>query len=247
MRRFFIDQDSISGDTAIISGPEARHISTVLRLKPGSSIELFDGNGLVYTAQITNVDKSAIKTTIVESHHHQEYAPFLSVVQSMVKGKKMDLIIQKATELGVSTFQPIITRHCDIKNVPAGQNDRWQRITLEACKQCNRPTPMLCLPTVSFERFVANVDKSTTKVIFWENDSTGGVLTQQITTTTGRALILIGPEGGFAHDEVDAAIKQGFTPATLGPRILRAETAAIAAISIVQFLLGNLNKPDNSA
>lgn len=245
MRRFFIDQKSLTGDIATIYDQEARHISTVLRLKPGNAIELFDGNGRVYQAEITVVSKSAITTKIVDSRCHQEEAPFLNMAQALVKGKKMDLIIQKATELGVSTFQPVISQHCDTKTITDSQIDRWQRISLEACKQCNRPTPMFFHPAVTIDHFVSNADQSTTRFIFWEKASTGA-LAQKLTSQVEHVSMLIGPEGGFAEAEVRSAIQQGFIPTTLGPRILRAETAAIAAISIIQFLLGNLTKPDIS-
>lgn len=243
MRRFFIDPSCLSGDSATITGQEARHISSVLRLKPGRTIELLDGNGMVYQAEIRAVGKSTITAKILRSRCHQERPPFLDVAQSLVKGKKMDLILQKATELGVSTFQPLISQHCDIKTVPNGQTDRWQRIAHEACKQCNRPAPMVCAPAVSFDQFLRHADKSATKFILWEHESTG-ILPRQLTAQNERVIILIGPEGGFAEVEVQLAFEHGFTPVTLGPRILRAETATIAAISIIQFLLGNLTKPE---
>ncbi|MBA3013669.1 MAG: 16S rRNA (uracil(1498)-N(3))-methyltransferase [Desulfobulbaceae bacterium] len=243
MRRFFIDPTLITGDNTTIIDQEARHISTVLRLKPGNVIELFDGTGLVYQVEISTVSKSSIKAKITKRSYHQLKAPFLTLAQSVIKGKKMDLIVQKATELGVSTFQPIISQHCDIKTVPNGQLDRWQRISLEACKQCNRPTPMICLPTISIDQLIFQANLSTTKFIFWENSSPAP-LPQQLTPLDGHVLILIGPEGGFSKSEVQGATRQGFVPKTLGPLILRAETAAITAISIIQFLLGNLNQPE---
>jgi len=249
MRRFFIDPTCISGDSATIAEQEARHISSVLRLKPGSIIELFDGTGLVYQAEICATTKAAITVNILHSQRLQEHPPYLDVAQSLTKGKKMDLILQKATELGVSTLRPVISQHCDIKSVTSNQIDRWRRISQEACKQCSRPTPLTCHTAQTFVQFVASADKSATKFILWENQTTG-TFPQPITTVNERVLIVIGPEGGFTQSEIQTAIQHGFIPVGLGPRILRAETAAIAAISILQFLLGNLqgtNMPEQSA
>jgi 16S rRNA (uracil1498-N3)-methyltransferase len=239
MRRFFIDPADIHKGCATITDQEARHISMVLRLTPGITIELFDGTGMVYQAEITKISKSVVETNIVASHRHQEKPPFLSVAQALVKGKKMDLIIQKATELGITAIQPIISQNCAITEAPASQISRWQRIALESCKQCDRPTPLICQPAITLNQLLDRAEAFPTKIFFWENEATT-TLADLTLHPTEEVLLLIGPEGGFSEEEAESAIKNGFSPVSLGPRILRAETASIAAMAIVQFLLGNL-------
>lgn len=242
MRRFFINPANITKERGIITDQEARHISTVLRLKPGRVIALFDGNGTAYQAEITAVKKTTVETKILASHRHQEAPPFLSVAQALIKGNKMDLIIQKATELGVSALLPIITQHCDIKLASASQIGRWQRIAHESCKQCDRPTPMPCHEATPLPKLLTQVDDFSHKIIFWENEATKTISDIPGLQSAQRVLLLIGPEGGFSQQEAESAINHGFSAVSLGPRILRAETASIAAMAIVQFLLGNLNK-----
>lgn len=241
MRRFFIDPTDITkGCATITDQQEARHIATVLRLKPGNTLELFDGNGMVYQAEITALGKTTVETQILASHHHREAPPFVSVAQAQVKGKKMDLIIQKATELGITAIQPIITQYVVAKESPAGQSGRWQRIVHESCKQCNRPTPLVYHPTITLDQLLARSDGFATKIFFWEDESTA-TLSDLNLQPVEQVLLLIGPEGGFAAAEAEAAIRAGFKPVSLGPRVMRAETASIAAMAIVQFLLGNLS------
>ena len=240
MRRFFIDPGNISKDCATITDQEARHLGTALRLRPGNVIELFDGMGMVYQAEITAIGKSRVETRILARRCHQDEPPFLSMAQALVKGKKMDLIVQKATELGITTLQPIIAQHCDLKEVPASQITRWQRIAHEACKQCGRPTPLLCPPALSLSQLLAEPNEATARIIFWEGEATTTLPDLPELHSADRVLFLIGPEGGFSDQEAESAIGQGYRPVSLGPRILRAETAAIAGIAILQFLLGNL-------
>lgn len=242
MRRFFIDPANITNGRGTITDQEARHISMALRLKPGTSLSLFDGSGMVYQAEITAVNKSTVETRILTSQRHQAAPPFLSVAQALVKGSKMDLIIQKATELGVTALLPTISQHCDLKSASASQINRWQRIAHEACKQCDRPTPMHCRTAVPLSQLLNQTEEFSSKIIFWENEATRTLNDIPELRSAERVLLLIGPEGGFSAQEADSAISHGFFPVSLGPRILRAETAAIAAMAIVQFLLGNLTR-----
>jgi len=247
MRRFFIDPANITQARGIVTDQEARHISMVLRLKPGSAITLFDGGGMVYQAKITAVNKTTVETRILSCHQHPVVPPFLSVAQAVIKGSKMDLIIQKATELGVAALLPIISQHCDIKSASANQMSRWQRIAHESCKQCDRPTPMLCHEVVALPQLLTQAEEFSSKVIFWENETTRTINDLPDLQAAQRVLLLIGPEGGFSQQEAESAISHGFSPVSLGPRILRAETAAIAAMAIIQFLLGNLNRKSPAA
>lgn len=239
MRRFFINPTQINKNCGLITDHEARHIGMVLRLQAGHTIELFDGEGMVYLAEITTISKSTVETKILARQRHQAEPPFLSLAQALVKGNKMDLIIQKATELGVSEIWPTINQHCTVTSASANQISRWQRIAHESCKQCDRPTPLLVQAPLALPQLLAQSEKFSRKIIFWENEATKTLHDIDLQTHES-VLLLIGPEGGFSQAEVEAACREGFQPASLGPRILRTETAAITAIAIVQFLLGNL-------
>ena len=164
--------------------------------------------------------------------------------QALIKGKKMDLIIQKATELGIDSLHPYKSTYCVVKGAPENRVERWTKIALEACKQCNRPKPPDLHAPVDFTGFLKSAAEYPydLKLIFWEEElqnSLHDILQQH--TDIRSVLLLIGPEGGFSPDEARQATAQGFQPVTLGSRILRAETAAIAAIAVLQYELGNLS------
>jgi len=158
----------------------------------------------------------------------------------LIKGNKMDLIIQKATELGVSHLWPTTNQHGAIASVSPHQIDRWQRIAHEACKQCDRPTPLIVHAPLPLLQVLAQHTNIPTKILLWENEETKTLKDIDLQSPE-HVLLLIGPEGGFSKAEVETAVSHGFQPVSLGPRILRAETAAIATITLVQFFLGNLN------
>lgn len=241
MRRFFINPTKIHNNCGVITDQEARHISQVLRLKAGTSIELFDGAGMVYHAEITAIDKSRIETKILDSQRYHNSPPFLCLAQSLVKGNKMDLIVQKATELGVTEIWPVISQHCAVTSASANQIRRWQRIAHESCKQCDRPTPLLVHETVPLPDFLPQSAASATKIMLWEDEATT-TLQDVDFSSSEQVTLLIGPEGGFSKQEAESAIRHGFRTVSLGPRILRAETAALAGIAILQFLLGKLQR-----
>lgn len=248
MRRFFIAPENITGSTAILIGPEARHISTVLRLSTGITIILFDGSGSYYEAVLTKISPSKVESKIVSITPYietaEDFHPALHLAIGLLKGKKMDFIIQKITELGVAGLHPFRSRFCIAQGHALGRLSRWQKIALEACKQCNRPKPPEINLTKDFKELlsVTGKDDHDLKLIFWE-DKEGQKPLREIFAPLKKinsVMILIGPEGGFNTDEVRQAVDAGYEPVTLGSRILRVETAAIAAVSIVQHELGNL-------
>jgi 16S rRNA (uracil1498-N3)-methyltransferase len=235
MRRFFIDPAGISGSTGIISGPEARHISLVLRLGTGQRVELFDGKGNIYQAIIQGVNKDKISVKIIAKKIFIDNGPQIYLGQALLKGKKMDLLIQKATELGIHAIHPFVSCYC-AKRSSVSRNKRWDKISLEACKQCGRPLPPDCRPVQEFSKIISNASNCSEKIIFWEKE-TKNRLTPQIAKHES-IFFLVGPEGGFSSEEIDEARNHGFQTVTLGPRTLRAETAALCAMSIIQFLTG---------
>ncbi|CAK8722209.1 Ribosomal RNA small subunit methyltransferase E [Candidatus Electrothrix laxa] len=239
MRRFFYDP-VIQDDKAqiLITGPEAHHIRNVLRMQSGDSAELYDGRGAVVSGEIARISSKEVIFQVLSRTDESNFGIPLTLAQAVLKGKKMDLLIQKATELGVHTFFPVITRYCE-KPGRAGQHlERWQRIMLEACKQCRRPIPMqICSPTALKE---LPLPEGGHKVMPWENEA--GTPFSALELDNGQpVLLLIGPEGGFHPSEVAYAEEVGFTTVSLGPRILRAETAALAAVVLVQQGIGNFS------
>ncbi len=241
MRRFFFDPDQQTGDRILITGSEARHITTVLRMQTGTEVELFDGMGGIIRGKILQLtSREVIIRILFRSTRHDSSTP-LTLAQAMLKGKKMDFLIQKATELGVHTFIPLITRYCEKKVHGKQQHDRWQRIILEACKQCRRPIPMRIKKSLSIE--CLPLPENSNLIMGWE-DEDSRPLSPALLRDNHPTLLLIGPEGGFHPDEVSLARNQGFCTVSLGPRILRAETAALAATSIIQYLSHNL-EPNN--
>jgi len=247
MRRFFLEPENITGPVAILAGAEARHISTVLRLTSGARITLFDGSGSFYEAEITKVTPNRVETRIVSITPFIDIAensrPAVHIGLGMLKGKKMDLVIQKITELGIDSLLPFRSQYCTAGETDAGRLSRWRKIALEACKQCNRPRPPELLEVTAYEKMLnpAEADVHDLKIIFWEEEQQ-----QTLAQTLGSCsspsscLVLIGPEGGFAADEAGKAVEAGFVPVSLGSRILRAETAVIAAAAILQHHFGNL-------
>jgi 16S rRNA (uracil1498-N3)-methyltransferase len=247
MRRFFIDPENISGSIAVLTGPEARHISAVLRLAPETTITLFDGSGSYYAARIMKISPTRVETRIISITPHIDTAedkrPALHLAVGLLKGKKLDFIIQKITELGIESLHPFHSQYCAAPNTAASKLSRWQKIAREACKQCNRPKPPNLYEVTDYKNllFRSEEDNHDLKIIFWEDEKQNTLReTIAVSSEVQSVLVLIGPEGGFSSGEVAAAIAAGFKPATLGSRILRAETAVIAAVAILQHELGNL-------
>ena len=238
MRRFYINPQSISDGLAILSPDESRHVATVLRLEAGAAIELFDGTGYVYQGLILTTTPKRITVEILSRYQEVEAdAPQLFLFQSILKGKKMDLLVQKATELGVHSFSPVRSKYTENHGNLDRQVERWQRIMLESCKQCKRALPMTIEPVTTLDEI--NISAFKKPLVLWENEKTSH-LDGTMVTYDGPMALFVGPEGGFHESEIDAAVVKGFTPVSLGPRILRSETAALTAIAIIQFLSGAL-------
>ncbi|MEJ2033134.1 MAG: 16S rRNA (uracil(1498)-N(3))-methyltransferase [Deltaproteobacteria bacterium] len=243
MHQFFIDPQTIRGETAMITGPEAHHLQAVLRLAAGDRIRLFDGTGRVHEAVIIRMNRDGVKIRIVASETAATAAMVpVHIGQGLLKGKKMDLLIQKANELGIEVLAPFLSAHCEVRNRNPERAERWQRIALESCKQCGRPVPVACRPETDFAEVLAAGDDFDLKLIFWEHErqrSLGSFFERPAPVRSVKALI--GPEGGFSKGEVEQATAAGFIPVSLGQRILRAETASLAAMAILQHRLGNLD------
>jgi 16S rRNA (uracil1498-N3)-methyltransferase len=241
MHHFFIDPDLIQGEIALVTGPEAHHLRKVLRLEEGDQIRLFDGRGLILEAVIAKITRDRVEAMITTRRSATSAPTRVQISQALLKGNKMDLLIQKANELGIDVLEPFISARCENKSLNQERGLRWQRMILESCKQCGRPVPMACWSEINFSAMLKKGEDNL-KIIFWEQEqevTLSRLFTDQRQKITSVRAI-IGPEGGFTAEEIDQAVAAGFLPVSLGRRTLRAETASLAAMAILQHRLGNL-------
>jgi 16S rRNA (uracil1498-N3)-methyltransferase len=250
---FFVSPESVTAPTISITGDLVRHIKDSLRVAIGEMHWFGNGQGTKYRAEITGISKQALTGQIVETIQEPAHiAPRLILGQSLLKSEKMDWVIQKATELGVHEIIPVESRH-NVMQLKADRLDhqltRWQRIALEAAQQSEQWR----VPTIARPQTIATLLASgtATSVILMLAERQDGKSLQTIALpqiTSSSLLILIGPEGGWSHEEMGIAKQQrGVEPITLGEQILRAETAAIATISILQSRLGRLGSLSSTA
>lgn len=244
MRRFFFEPKSRSGDIVLLSEEESRHIVRVLRLQVGHEIELLDGQGTVYRAVIAAIDRrvAALLGAVVDGDLGG--GKTVRVGQGILKGEKMDTVVQKCTELGVTRLSPFQSSRCQGKADPVQnrkRHERWQRIGLASCKQCLRPQPMQLddpLPLAGVVEEEAGF--GTLRLLFWEEEKAVRLQDIPALVVAPAVTLLLGPEGGFAREEVDLARAHGWRTVSLGERILRAETATLTAVAIIQHAIGNL-------
>lgn len=238
MRRFFLQQGARSADLIVITGAEARHITSVLRLKPGRTVEFFDGKGAVYSAVFETTEKDRVLARIIAVRQEEDaLASPLTLAQCLLKGKKMDFLVQKATELGVQTFLPVESKYCENHGDRHHQEERWQRIMIEACKQCHRAAPMRIAPVAALDQ--VDFSACTHRLAAWEQERATALPTSFV-DQPGAICLFLGPEGGLHNEDLQILQDRQFTTFSLGPRILRAETASLAALSIIQYLAGTL-------
>lgn len=222
----------------MLAADEARHLREVLRLKPGAEVSVFDGEGKEFRARVAQArrDSAELELQTEIEPARPESALRITLAVALLKGEKFDLVVQKATELGVVKIVPLITRHADIKLRDESDAHkrvaRWQRIALEAAKQSGRAlVPEITLP----EQLASVLRPSNSRFLFSERGGQG--LTQ---IETDEITAIIGSEGGWSDEELDEARAAGAQIVTLGGRILRAETAAITVAALLQHRFGDL-------
>ena len=244
MHRFTISPDRISGDRVTFDADETRHLVRVLRLRPGDLVVTTDGRGRAYLVRIDELGDTATGTIVGPAPAAAESGLAITLVQGVPKGDKMEAIVRATTELGIARIIPALTARTVVRLDADGwraRARRWQRVAKEASKQCGRAI----VPTVEAPRALADAiaggSSSDVRLCLWEG---GGVplrrLFETIDTTPRTVTVIVGPEGGLDDDEVAAARTAGYTPATLGHRILRTETAGPAMVAILQHRLGDL-------
>ncbi|QEK12367.1 16S rRNA (uracil(1498)-N(3))-methyltransferase [Crassaminicella thermophila] len=249
MNRFFVDEKNISEEEAqiIINDIEdVKHIKKVLRLTEGDCIEVCDGNKNEYIGKISSLLKSEIRLNILEKKVAKtEPKVDITLFQGIPKSSKMDIIIQKCTELGIHKIVPIITERTIVqikdKKAEAKKIERWQKVAEAAAKQCKRGIiPNIGNP-IPFKEMLKLLSEYDLSIIPYEQEKNTG-LKRLIKKNKDykKIAIIIGPEGGFEKSEIIGAQEKGTLPITLGPRILRTETAGFVALSILMYEIGDL-------
>jgi 16S rRNA (uracil1498-N3)-methyltransferase len=234
-RRFYIPPDSIREEASVLSSDQAHHLRDVLRIRPGEEVEIFDGLGHGY-AGVVEFQDSEVRVCRLRPLSSRESPISLILAAALIKSAKFELVLQKATELGVDEILPLNTRLSDIQipeaKIPA-RMDRWNRIAEEAAKQCGRFASPRIHPPCNFEDFLKSAEFSSfPRLLFYEKARNPWQLDPGI--LSGKLVLCIGPEGGWQDHEIALAGEAGCRIVSLGPWTLRAETASIAAVSILQ-------------
>ena len=238
MRRFKID--GVRNGEAFLRGQEARHALKVLRLKKGDEIIVFDGEGREYLAVIDAASPTSVRVKIVEETNVNRDSSLHSTLFMGITNKlqKFELALQKATELGVTEVVPVVCSRSSVARIVKnwdGKLRRWREIAVNAAKQCGRSVLPEIKEPVRLPEIEANADLS---FVLWEKGGKSFRDYQGYSATS--VSFLVGPEGGLEREEIELLKDRGFKPIYLGKRILRAETAAIAGMALIQFIWGDL-------
>ena len=246
MHKFFVPKDSIDGNNAVIDNEDVKHIYRVLRLQVGDKISINNCEGKEYIGKITYIDKKVVNVNLLEENPINNESPIeVYLFQGLPKSTKMDLIVQKNTELGVKAITPILTERVVVKTELKDYKkiDRWNRIALEACKQCKRSLVPQINETIEFDNLLKKLKNVDLVVVPYENEEGYGIkkLVKSIDKIhINKVAIVIGPEGGFEEIEILKLKEIGAKIITLGPRILRTETAGFTCLSLIMYELGDL-------
>jgi 16S rRNA (uracil1498-N3)-methyltransferase len=236
--RFFADRP-ITGDRAVLEGPEAHHLLHVMRAQPGDEVVLFDGSGAEFAARVEQTKRSVVELAVLSQKVvNRELSLAITLGVALPKGDRQKWLVEKLTELGVARLVPLVT-HRGVAQPLEAARDRLQRTVIEACKQCERNHLMKIDVPHTVEQFLTGADPQGVR---WFAHPGGANLVSEIDRLQNRECelaavsIAVGPEGGFTDDELAASTANGWRPIDLGSRILRVETAALALASAVGLL-----------
>ncbi|RJQ38083.1 MAG: 16S rRNA (uracil(1498)-N(3))-methyltransferase [Nitrospiraceae bacterium] len=260
--RIILSKEQIKGNRITLSGEKARYLISVLRCSAGDELQIFDGEGNLYKSKITGIENKKVIIDLLERISLNAESPLnLTLVQGILKGEKMDLVIQKSTELGIKEIIPAITERSQIRQTR--KVDRWRKIAEEASKQSGRTiVPVVHEPIEFSSWLIAHSSQPIKGFIFWEE---GGLPLRETIEkmqdtrykmhdtredlsnhpescimNPASLYLIVGPEGGFSKEEVSLSVSKGLVTVSLGKRILRAETASVSAVALIQFSLGDI-------
>lgn len=222
--------------SATLTGDEARHLSQVLRIKPGETVTVFDGCGHRAKAEVLSVSRDHVSLKLGETLTPPPPLPAITLAQAIPKGKNMDLIVQKAVELGIARIQPLVTKNT-IVQPGEGKSDKWRRNALEACKQCGQDTLPDIADPLPFGRWLASPPEAPGLKLIASLAPGARLFRETLRAHPGtkEAVLLVGPEGDFTPEETEAAIAAGFLPVSLGDIVLRVETATLYCLSALRY------------
>jgi len=241
-RLYFPGQIADHGE-CILPPAQAHHVARVLRLKAGDEVTMFDGSGAEYPAAIVRLDRSAVTLRVGEPRERDRESPLaISLAQAISSGERMDYTVQKAVELGAVRIEPLLSSRCVVRL--AGERAlrraaHWQAVAVAACEQCGRNRVPEIAPVMAFGDWLGRQSGADERWRLLLAPHTG-VRLRELARPAGAVTLLVGPEGGFTPEEEDAARLAGFSPVRLGPRVLRTETTAVAALAALQTLWGDL-------
>lgn len=250
MRRFFWNKKAQIGQSGWIKDADAKHIHTVLRMKQGDFLVIFDGEGNDFEAKIVSTSPNEVRVEVIKNIESVDKAPVnITLAQAMLKGKKMDMLARQVTELGIKRWIPFQSERSiptPIKKKLAAKQTRWKTIVIESMKQCRRSNMTDVHKVVSFNDMLNLGQRDDIKLIFWEDAHLP--LSEALKNSPAEPqniTAILGPEGGFTESEVEAAENLGFQSVSLGKRILKAETATVTVCALMQYSFGDLGSPDS--
>ncbi|HEZ0717665.1 TPA: 16S rRNA (uracil(1498)-N(3))-methyltransferase [Neisseria meningitidis] len=239
MPRFHLPENLSVGQTVNLPDNIVRHLN-VLRVRPNENITLFNGKGKAHAAQLTVLEKRRAEAEILREETADTESPLnITLIQSISSGDRMDFTLQKSVELGVTAIQPVISERCIVRldgERAAKRLARWQEIVISACEQSGRNTVPPVLPIIGYREALDKMPSESTKLIMSINRARK---LADIRQPSGAIVFMVGPEGGWTEQEEQQAFEAGFQAVTLGKRILRTETAPLAALAAMQTLWGD--------
>lgn len=226
----------------VLDSDKARYLGRVLRLHVGDELSVFDGNGNEFTAVISSMGKTGVTLSVLEKTATEtETRLRVHLVQGVSRGERMDFVVQKAAELGVKRITPVLTEYGIVRLDASRANkrrDHWQKVAASACEQSGRVRLPLIDTPISLQNWFGNKAEQVDMELILRRDAATPLA--RIDAPVTKVCVLIGPEGGFSEAEFEQADATGFLPVSLGPRVLRTETAAVASLAILQSLWGDL-------
>ena len=240
--RIFTDQPLSSGANLALTGSAARHLSSALRMSVGQEITLFNGLGGEFSATLTTTAKSQVDVSIGDCREIDRESPLkLHLAIAVSRGERMDWIMQKATELGVTEITPLFSERTEVKLNGERLEKKlrhWQQVSISACEQCQRNIAPTINNALTLDQWLSQAAENPEQLRLVLHHRSDKTLAQYQTPKS--VCLLVGPEGGLSDNKISRAMDKGFAALTLGPRVMRTETAPLAAISIMQSLWGDM-------